>query len=687
MKPTHLPLVNSVSAPTLHPDGSAAVVAVSHPDFDADGYVGQLWRVPVDGSAAPRRISRGFRDSAPRYSPDGKVLAFIRSAPGKAGQIHIVDAAGGEPQPITDRKLGIESFDWSPSGEQIVFASAEPEPGRYGTVEGVGPNAEDPRLITSFKYRMNGDGFILDKPVQVFIVDVPAVDAEPLVEPQGRAKQLAADSGTAAPFSAVPQPRALTSGPLLHSAPRFSADGHRVYFTADDPARSDLCTELYVMPAEGGAATQLSNQPFSGLSVYRAQESADGVWLFALAEDLGARGMDFVGSQVGVYAAPSDGSAPWRRLTDQNQQDFGESPDLVRIGADAVLALERHRGAQRVWKISAAGSELLFDADLVVTAAAAAAGTVVLSYTGPDSFGDLGVLADAGTLDGGTADGGLRRLSDFSAAWRAEARTVPAVEHTFTGSDGYPVHGWVLLPEGPGPHPVLLNIHGGPFSQYGWGVFDEAQVYAGAGYAVVMCNPRGSGSYGRDHGRAIKEAFGTLDLADVLSFLDGALAQYPQLDAQSLGVMGGSYGGYLTAWTISQDHRFRAAIVERGFLDPVSFVGSSDIGWLFPDEYNGTDPERIAAQSPMAQIGQVRTPTLVIHSEEDWRCPIEQGQRYFVELKRRGVETELLVFPGESHELSRSGLPRHRKQRFEHILRWWAKHLPTAANPAVSEES
>lgn len=646
------------------------MVAVSRADFDADSYVGQLWQVPVDGSKAPRRISRGFRDSAPQYSPDGQVLAFIRSLPGKAGQLHIVDADGGEPQAITDRILGIESFDWAPSGEQIVFASAEPEEGRYGTVEGIGPNAEDPRLISSYKYRMNGDGFILDKPVQLFLVDVPAVDAEPLVEPQGRAKHDATRTGQNTPFSAVPAARALTSGALLHSAPRFSADGSRVYFIADDPDRSDLCADLYRVTLDGGEPERLTNEPVTGLSVNRAQESADGAWLFLLAEELGTTGMDFVGNQTGVYLAPSDGSAVFRRLTDQENQDFGETPDLVRSGNDSVLALERHRGAQRVWRINAERNELLLDSAVVVTAAASAAGSIVVSYAGPETFGELGALE---------ADG-LRRLSDFSAEFRAEAAPVPAVEHTFAGADGYPVHGWVLLPEGAGPHPVLLNIHGGPFAQYGWAMFDEAQVYAAAGYAVVMCNPRGSGSYGRAHGRVIKEAFGTVDLADVLSFLEGSLAQYPELDAQSLGVMGGSYGGYLTAWTISQDHRFSAAIVERGFVDPVSFIGSSDIGWLFPDEYNGTDPAQIAAQSPMAQIDQVRTPTLVIHSEEDWRCPLEQGQRYFVELKRRGVETEFLLFPGESHELSRTGSPWHRKQRFEHILRWWAKYLPTSVN-------
>jgi dipeptidyl aminopeptidase/acylaminoacyl peptidase len=211
-------------------------------------------------------------------------------------------------------------------------------------------------------------------------------------------------------------------------------------------------------------------------------------------------------------------------------------------------------------------------------------------------------------------------------------------------------------------------------------LFDEAQVYAAAGYAVLMCNPRGSAGYGQAHGRTIKEKMGTVDMQDVLSFLDGALAKFQELDGGALGIMGGSYGGYLTAWTISQDHRFKAAIVERGFLDPVSFIGSSDIGWFFGGEYTGTSPEQMAAQSPMATVGNVRTPSLVIHSEEDLRCPVEQGQRYFTALKQQGVDAAFLVFPGENHELSRSGTPHHRKQRFEEVLRWWSRYLPTAAN-------
>src|SRR3954454_18805654 len=147
--------------------------------------------------------------------------------------------------------------------------------------------------------------------------------------------------------------------------------------------------------------------------------------------------------------------------------------------------------------------------------------------------------------------------------------------------------------------------------------------------------------------------------------------------------MGGSYGGYMTTLLIGGTDRFTAAISERAFNDPVSFVGSSDIGWFFPDRYLGTDPTRVATQSALAHAGAITTPTLVIHSEQDWRCPVEQGARLYVELKRRGVPSELLLFPGEGHELSRSGRPRHRLARFEHILRWWARWLRAPQDAAA----
>ncbi|HEX5856728.1 MAG TPA: alpha/beta fold hydrolase, partial [Microbacterium sp.] len=298
----------------------------------------------------------------------------------------------------------------------------------------------------------------------------------------------------------------------------------------------------------------------------------------------------------------------------------------------------------------------------------AAGDRIVAAAARPDSFGELVAIEG----------GAVRSLTDFGAGLR-DVGLAPVRELTIDGRDGYPVHGWVAAPEGNGPHPVILMIHGGPYASYGIHPFDEVQTLVDAGYAVAYCNPRGSAGYGRDHGRSIRQAMGTLDFADVIDFLEGAVASDDSLDGGRVGVMGGSYGGYLTAWVIAHDHRFAGAIVERGFLDPVSFQGTSDIGSFFGDEYVGVDPEAVRRQSPMAAVGDVRTPTLVIHSELDFRCPLEQATRYYAALKRNGVDAEMLVFPGENHELTRSGQPRHRLERFAAVLDWWARKLPVGA--------
>ncbi|HET8795866.1 MAG TPA: S9 family peptidase [Arthrobacter sp.] len=674
MKSEHLPLLNSVSAPTVHPSGTRSAVAVTRPDFDADSYVGQLWEVPLSGDGAgPRRLTRGFRDSSPRFSPDGNVLAFIRAEAGGKPQLHIMDARGGEAQAVTDQKLGVGSFDWSPDSSRIAYTARVPQHGRYGTVDGVGPGAEDARHIDTLKFRMNGVGYTGDKRSQLFLVEVPAVDAEPPVAPAGRAKD-AAGGEEAEAFSAVPQSVQLTDADADHNGPVFSDNGNRILFSASlhEGRDENLRSDIYSIAADGTDRQQLTNLDGSTIGASDGRISADGQWLFYLGGELSSTGIDFVARNTGLYVAPVSDPSAARRLTDAETVDLGETGGpLARFGPDGVLVTNRTRGSLELLQVRAdGGTTVLAAGPRLVTGLDAAGDTVVVTFSDPATMGDVALVHE----------GGLKQLTDFSARLRDEAGVVLPKEVTYQADDGYPVHGWVLLPEGEGPHPVLLNIHGGPFAQYGWGLFDEAQVYVEAGYAVLLPNPRGAAGYGQEHGRSIKAAMGTVDLLDVLGFLEGALAEFDGLDDGRLGIMGGSYGGYLTAWTISQDHRFTAAIVERGYLDPPSFVGSSDIGWFFSNEYTGSDPEKVRGQNPFAHIDKVQTPALIIHSEEDLRCPLEQAHRYYTALKLRGVETEMVIFPGENHELSRAGTPHHRKQRFEHILRWWARYLPTAQN-------
>jgi len=700
VKPEHLPLLRSVSAPAVHPDGSRAVVSVVRPDFDADSYVGQLWEVPVDPAQRPRRLTRGFRDTAPAFSPDGRVLAFLRAEPGGKPQLHIVEPSGGEPVLLTDAPLGVSAFTWSPDSRSLAYSARTPEEGRYGTVDGVSAGAEDARLITDYQYRMNGVGYTADKPLQLFVIDVPSLDEEPRVAPAGRALKTAETAGADGTDRAdrtdgrgkaarsLPDARQLTTDATDHNGASFSADGRAVYFTAalHEGSDNDLVSGIYRIPVDsdgGGAYSEIvdpepvvpgNNVTEGRLSVAAVRQSRDGKWLFFSAQDLGPEGKDFVARNTALYVLPAEGGDAVL-LSDPETADLAGGGIELR-GDDGALLLNNARGAVQLVEFGPTGQRgVLLDGERVATGAAEGGGTLFVSYSDAETSGDVAVL------DGGR----LRVLSDFSAPLRDEAGIIAPQELTFASADGYPVHGWLVRPEGEGPHPVLLNIHGGPFAQFTGALFDEAQVYAAAGYAVLMCNPRGSAGYGQAHGRSIKERMGTVDMQDVLAFLDGALQKFEELESDALGIMGGSYGGYLTAWTISHDHRFKASIVERGFLDPVSFTGSSDIGWFFGGEYTGRSAEQMAAQSPMARVEQVRTPTLVIHSEEDLRCPVEQGQRYFTALKQLGVEAAFLVFPGENHELSRSGTPHHRRQRFDQILQWWSRHLPTAANPAPAD--
>jgi dipeptidyl aminopeptidase/acylaminoacyl peptidase len=667
VKPEQLHLLNSVSAPAIHPDGTKAVVSVTRPDFDADSYVGQLWSVPLDTTKFPRRITRGFRDSSPAFSPDGLVLAFLRSDPDGKPQLYVVEAAGGEPQRITDQHAGVGGLVWAPDSHRIAFVARVPEQGRYGTVDGVAAGGEDARLITTKQYRMNGVGYTGDQRQQVFVVEVPELGGEPAVALRGRA----AHEQPTRVVSGVPAAKQLTFGDADHESPCFSTDGSQVYFVAglQEGHDDDLVTSIYRVAASGGEPTAVEPLNRTRQTVAEVRTSTDGQWLFYIAQDVGETGRDFVARNAVLHVMPISGgeSVP---LTDVEFLDV--VGPLEPSGPASVLVLNTALGSVELLDVPAEGeiTPLVHGARVVIGASVAANGEIAVSYS------DAATVGDVATLERGE----LRLLTDFSAGLRNNSRVREPLDFEASSEDGYRVHGWVVLPDGPGPHPVLLNIHGGPFAQYTGAYFDEAQVYAAAGYAVVMCNPRGSSGYGQSHGRALKERMGTVDMQDVLAFLDSALAAFDALDQDRVGIMGGSYGGYLTAWTIAHDHRFAAAIVERGFLDPVSFAGSSDIGWFFGDEYTGGTPEQLAAQSPMAVAGSVTTPTLVVHSENDLRCPIEQGQRYYTQLKSQGVETALVVFPGEDHELSRTGTPHHRKQRFEHILHWWAKHLPTASN-------
>jgi dipeptidyl aminopeptidase/acylaminoacyl peptidase len=637
MQPRDLAHLRTPSAPTLTPDGCLLAVALGRIDLEADEYRAELWIMATDGSAPPRRFTSGRRDVRPRFSPDGRWLAFLRAGEDDKPQLHVMATDGGEPRRVCEHPLGVEGFAWSPDSTRIAYVARVPEEGRYSTDKDVTAEKEPPRLITTFHYRLDNVGFTFDRRPQVFVVDALADGAEPVQ---------------------------LTRGDYDHGEPAWSPDGASVAFVSarHETRDEDAVSDVFVAPAAGGDAVRVTA---TDLVVARPAFSPDGATIWFVAAD-----QDLAGRPTVLWSVPADGSGKPERLTDPERFDhdpaFGPGILPLLVDADAVTTISLNRGAVRLLRFPVDGGEPteLLGGRRSVHDYDVAGGVVAAVVSHPTSAGEVVVRKDDRE----------RTLTDFGALLARSASLRPMEELAATAPDGAAVHGWVLKPAGTGPFPVVLMVHGGPFAHYGWTLFDEAQVYVGAGYAVVMGNPRGSAGYGESHGRAIVGDFGNLDRQDVLALLDAALGD-PDLDGDRVGVMGGSYGGFMTSWLVGHSDRFRAAISERACNAFDSFEGSSDIGFSFVPHWNGTDPERVAAQSPLTYVDQIRTPMLLIHSEQDWRCPVEQAQRLFVALKQRKVEVELLLFPGEGHELTRSGLPSHRVARFEAVLDWWQRHL------------
>jgi dipeptidyl aminopeptidase/acylaminoacyl peptidase len=648
-----------ISEPQLSPDGTLVVYVLDRVDRKTEKKYANLWIVPVEGGE-PRPFTTGDQsDTRPRFSPDGRRIAFLSNRDDeKQPQVYVIATDGGEARRVTDLKGQIRAFEWSPDGIRLLLEfrakdadeierEKDEEKKKLGVVC---------REITRVFFKEDGSGFLPKARAHLWIVDVASGEATPL-----------------------------TSGPVYDEwGASWSPNGEEIAFLSNHAADPDLdpdATDLFVVGAAGGEARRIE-APLG--PKIQPRFSPDGTQIAYLGRE--GRGKGY--RQIRLWVVPLQDGKAARCLTAEHDlnivgstiNDMGGlaqvpptwSPDGKRITVQVS-----HHGTTVLKSVGLDGSlEDVIDAPGVV-------GTYSYDRSGRRLVALQGSFTDPGQVIL-HEDGASRALTRANAGLLGGIDLGKIEEVWFKGPEGNDLQGWILTPPGFDPnrrYPSILEIHGGPRTQYGNHFMHEFYFLAARGYVVTFCNPRGGQGYGEAHSKAIWNAWGTADYADVMAWAD-LVAKRPYIDTARMGVTGGSYGGYMTNWIIGHTDRFAAAVTQRSVSNLISMYGSSDFNWAFQEEFGDVPPwealESYWWQSPIAFIGNAKTPTLVIHSEQDLRCAIEQGEQVFVALKRLGVDTKLVRFPDEPHGLSRGGRTDRRVARLEHIVGWFDRYLKSS---------
>jgi dipeptidyl aminopeptidase/acylaminoacyl peptidase len=648
-----------VGDPQVAPTKDKAAYVLTQVDKEKDGYSSSIY--VTNFKDAGRKFTSYFskdlivKDTFPKWSPDGNRLAFLSNRSGK-NQIWLLHTNGGEAVQLTDVRQGVGEFDWSPDGKQLTLTI-------NGELKLIADKDEDQhveksdvKVISRLRYKGDGVGIYNEDRKHIYLFDV---------ETRSYTK--------------------ITEGNHDFSQPRFSSDGKSLFYVGTKAEDK----EWGYLPAiwKYNLNTKAETLLYQGNGYIIAPAvSPDGKWLAFAGHTRGERKQ----GNTNVLLLSLE-SGEFKNLTESFDYTIG---NLVGVDAKYDTGEERllwNSASSRIYFTATVGGDCqLFNVDLeghVSNALSSSVASItsfdlindekaVIVLATPYSTGDL-VTQDLANRNN------VVKITDWNQALYKEVHLSTPENFHYKSTDGKEIEGWVLKPFGfeeGKKYPMILQIHGGPATAYGNGLHHEMQLMVSKGYVVVYTNPRGSQGYGHDFVNAVIGDYGGMDYEDIMAGVDYSLENFPYIDHNQLFVTGGSYGGYMTNVIVTRTNRFKAAVTQRSICNWHSFYGTSDIGFYFTEWQHGhadlwEDAERLLQLSPLHHARSVKTPTLILHSEEDLRCPMEQAEQWYVALKRLGVETKLVRFPGENHNLSRSGKPKHRIERLQHLIGWFDERL------------
>jgi dipeptidyl aminopeptidase/acylaminoacyl peptidase len=651
--------VPPVSDPQVSPDGDRILFTYTTVNMRENRYDSHVWILELEGGE-PRQFTHGrCNDSGARWSPDGRSIIFLSNRSSEddenqKNQVWVIPSDGGEAHRLTSMEENAQHPSWSPDGKSILFYS--------NVFKGEKEEGSDVRIIRKIDYKRDGRGIFGGERTHIFSVP-----------------------------SSGGKVRKLTDGEHDVVTAAWSADGKRIAFVSQLEESGDVLRDLYfkdiyIIPSKGGEPELLLKS-----------SSADIGRIDAIGWSPNGRYIAFTGRVAGdlsediykdprVWVCPAEGGEPRCLTADLDRPVRGEGMllgALLRWSPDSKYIYFRisDQGSTHLCRVSLDGKvERITEGKLIVGSFSIDGAGSKIVYEASDmvTTSEIMVKDEAGT----------RRLTEMNRGLMKELRVSEPEEFWFTTSEGIKIHGWIVKPHDfvkGKKYPMILEVHGGPHGMFGYqlsGMEHEFQVLADHGYVVVYTNPRASTGYGEALAAPVYGLWGELDSKDLLEALDYVTKKYHYIDPDRMGVTGLSYGGYMTNWLVGHTDRFKAAVSRNSLTNMYSGWGTSDIGWMGYQICRSKTPwdnlQFYMEQSPIHYIKDIKTPLLLIHCEDDIRCPIEQSEQLFTGLMKLGRVVEFVRFPGESHVMINIGKPKHRVERLQHILRWFDTYLKQA---------